>query len=335
MSNVQSKFGPAFLDGALETMQKFFGIVPDVITVKSKKDFEEHIAIAGLIGITAKDFEGSMFIGFSEPCYLDLMEKMIGEKYETLTREIQDGAAEFANIIFGQAKVPLNEMGFEIRMALPSVIRGTELGSVLNSGNHTTRYLMKLPKGVALLEISGRSISATTSASPVTSGDSIPSLDAKTLMSFVDAVRQTMQIQCGVEIDPGVPFRRTDDTAYEFDIGALIGVNGRAFRGTLAIAFEEKVYRKIYFYMTKEKHATITDEMGDGASEITNIIFGIAKAKLNEQGHGLQMALPTMIVGPKMEFKFESKKPSIALPFNVGAGKMWVEFAFDDLSEAP
>ncbi len=326
---LKTEFSPAFLDGALKTIAQFCSVTPEVSEMDAQAPLDQIIAIAGIIGLTEDGFEGVMTIGFSEAGYLDLLHRMLGEQFEKISAENQDGAAEFANTIFGQAKVTLNETGHRLQMALPSVIRGKEVKSITKDSDQRVRYKFTLPVGTGLLEVSGRPTKIKEQTQQTNA--SIPTLDGQTLMHFVDAVRKTMLIQCGVEAEPKKPFKKTPETSYAFDVGAIIGLNGASFRGTLAVSFEEKVYRKVYYYMTKEKFATITPEMGDGASELTNIIFGLAKTKLNEQGYGLQMALPSLMLGPKMEFKFASEKPTIVLPFEIGVGKMWIEFAFDDV----
>lgn len=55
------------------------------------------------------------------------MGKMLGETHTAITKELQDGVAELLNIIFGQAKVILNNQGYEIQKAIPTVIVGHKI----------------------------------------------------------------------------------------------------------------------------------------------------------------------------------------------------------------
>ena len=80
--------------------------------------------ISGVIGLVADGFNGSVVISFPEATFLRIMERMLGEKFEKITQEIQDGAAELTNMIFGQAKITLNEKGYNIKTAIPSVVSG-------------------------------------------------------------------------------------------------------------------------------------------------------------------------------------------------------------------
>lgn len=82
--------------------------------------------ISGVIGIISESFKGSVGICFPEATFLKVMSRMLGEEYKTLTPDITDGAAELTNMIFGQAKVVLNQKNYGIQMALPQILVGKE-----------------------------------------------------------------------------------------------------------------------------------------------------------------------------------------------------------------
>ena len=82
--------------------------------------------ISGVIGLIAEAFEGAVVISFPEKTFLGVMSRMLGEEITQMSKEIEDGAGELTNIIFGQAKVALNEKGYGIETALPSVVTGRD-----------------------------------------------------------------------------------------------------------------------------------------------------------------------------------------------------------------
>lgn len=92
--------------------------------------------ISGIIGIVSDSFNGSVVISFPEATFLKIMSSMLGETYTKIDKEIIDGAGELTNMIFGQAKIVLNEKGYGIKTAIPSVISGK---------NHTLSALTKGP----------------------------------------------------------------------------------------------------------------------------------------------------------------------------------------------
>ncbi len=83
--------------------------------------------IAAVIGLVSKSFNGSVAICFPEKIFLTLMSNMVGEECTQMSRELEDGAAELLNIIFGRAKTILNESGFTIQKAIPTIVRGHSL----------------------------------------------------------------------------------------------------------------------------------------------------------------------------------------------------------------
>lgn len=82
------------------------------------------VDISGIIGITSESFSGSVVISFPEKTFLKVMSRMIGEECTAMNPEIVDGVGELTNIIFGQAKVSLNEKGYGIKTAIPSIVSG-------------------------------------------------------------------------------------------------------------------------------------------------------------------------------------------------------------------
>lgn len=99
--------------------------------------------VSGIIGIVSDAFNGSVVISFPEQTFLKIMSSMLGEEYTKLDQEIIDGAGELTNMIFGQAKIVLNEKGYGIKTAIPSVVSGK---------NHTLTAQSKGPVVVVPFE---------------------------------------------------------------------------------------------------------------------------------------------------------------------------------------
>lgn len=82
--------------------------------------------VSGVIGLISDGFSGSVVITFPAQTFLKIMSRMLGEEFTEISKDLEDGAGELTNIIFGQAKVLLNEQGFGIKTAIPSVISGRD-----------------------------------------------------------------------------------------------------------------------------------------------------------------------------------------------------------------
>jgi chemotaxis protein CheX len=116
-----------FLDGAMKVL-KIQAKTEAKPGAPFKKDANASFGgdISGVIGLVSDSFTGSVVISFPEKTFLAIMTRMLGEECHSITREIQDGAGELTNIIFGQAKVVLNEKGYGIKTAIPSVVSGKD-----------------------------------------------------------------------------------------------------------------------------------------------------------------------------------------------------------------
>ena len=136
MTELNPKFFKPFIEGTINTFKIQCSVeakhgLPYIKGTKPQPDF----SIAGVIGITSTAFNGNIVLCFPEQVFLGLISKMLGEDFKEITSELQDGASELLNIIFGQAKTLLNNQGYTIEKAIPSVIRGKQLITSAHSRN--------------------------------------------------------------------------------------------------------------------------------------------------------------------------------------------------------
>lgn len=91
--------------------------------------------ISGIIGITGET-EGSLSVTFSEACICHVVGNMFGEKIEAINKEVEDAVGEITNMISGDARRELAELGHVLKAAIPTVITGK---------NHTITHMVKGP----------------------------------------------------------------------------------------------------------------------------------------------------------------------------------------------
>jgi chemotaxis protein CheX len=133
MSQIDPKFFKPFIEGTLNTMKVQFGL-----SATGKPPFllgqgpGLEVALAGVIHISGERFTGKVVLCFPEKVFLGLMERMLGEPFSEITPELRDGVAEILNIIYGQAKVALNQGGPKVEMAIPAILSGEELANRLS-----------------------------------------------------------------------------------------------------------------------------------------------------------------------------------------------------------
>jgi chemotaxis protein CheX len=124
---LDTEFINPFLSATVNTLkvQAQIQTEPGQVYVKKPKEFIQG-DISGVIGIVSDSFNGSVVITFPEKVFLKIISNMLGEEYTKIDNDIVDGAGELTNMIFGQAKVVLNEKGYGIKTAIPSVVSGKD-----------------------------------------------------------------------------------------------------------------------------------------------------------------------------------------------------------------
>jgi chemotaxis protein CheX len=107
---LDANFINPFISGTVSTLKIQCSVDAHAGTafLKSKTSPKLKTDIAGLIGITSEAFRGNIAICFPEKTFLGIMSQMLGEEFTEINNEVEDGAGELMNIIFGTAKKVLN-----------------------------------------------------------------------------------------------------------------------------------------------------------------------------------------------------------------------------------
>jgi chemotaxis protein CheX len=109
--------------------------------------------ISGVVGVVSDNYNGSIVISFPEKTFLKIMSNMLGEEYTVVTKEICDGVSEILNMIFGHAKTILNQKGFGIKTAIPSIIFGKQHNLATTNKNPVIIIPFKSDVGEFFMEI--------------------------------------------------------------------------------------------------------------------------------------------------------------------------------------
>jgi chemotaxis protein CheX len=114
-----------FIDSSIKTLN---GLCGDA-NIEAQKPYllgseVLEVDISGTLAISSPYFKGSIAITFDDKVYQTVISKMLEENIGEVDVNNQDGAAEIINIIFGQTKAILNQRGYSLDRAIPSVMRG-------------------------------------------------------------------------------------------------------------------------------------------------------------------------------------------------------------------
>lgn len=113
----------AFLDGTVSVLKTMAFIEPKAGAPYLKKDAKARGDISGIIGL-AGSVKGSLALSFEEPCILEIVSSMLGEQISEINAEISDAVGEITNMVSGAARKNMEDAGFTILSALPTVISG-------------------------------------------------------------------------------------------------------------------------------------------------------------------------------------------------------------------
>jgi CheY-specific phosphatase CheX len=145
------------VQSTLKTIQTQFSIdaQKECLMMKDKPVFETNLFAT--IPLVCSCWTGELSVGFPEETYLKLLEKMLGQKFEHISAETQDAAAEILNIIYGTSKAIWNKEGCDFGLAIPVVTKGNL--SHNKDSNPTLMVIFKTSVGDFLLKLKVNSIS--------------------------------------------------------------------------------------------------------------------------------------------------------------------------------
>jgi chemotaxis protein CheX len=147
------------------------------------------------------------------------------------------------------------------------------------------------------------------------------------IAAFTEATLKTVTVQCNLTITNGEPFIQGSQAQPEYELAGILTIISNDFKGSIHLAFPSSVFLQIMTKMLGEEFPSITDDLASGASELLNIIFGIAKVGLNEKGHQIKMAIPMVIRGHILASKQATKNPTWVIPFSTADGEFVVEIS--------
>jgi len=155
-------------------------------------------------------------------------------------------------------------------------------------------------------------------------------LDTAFVNPFLEATIQVLEVQASTKVSAGKVYLKTDGDRIQSDISGVIGIVSASFTGSVVISFPAPTFLKVVSSMLGETYTEITQDIVDAAGEITNMIFGQAKVKLNDLGHGIQTALPSVVQGDNHSLTTKNSGPTVIVPFDGEAGPFCVAICLAD-----
>ena len=154
-------------------------------------------------------------------------------------------------------------------------------------------------------------------------------MDVRFINPFLEATIDVLKTMAFVEPSPGKPYLKKDDLA-KGDVSGIIGFTGAA-TGSMALSFSEGCILKIVSNMLGEEIKEINGDIKDAVGEITNMVSGAARKKLESLGLSVSAAIPTVIAGKGHSVSHIMGGPSIIIPFETDQGSFVVDVCIGDI----
>ncbi len=152
-----------------------------------------------------------------------------------------------------------------------------------------------------------------------------PLLDKKLINAFIDGIVKTLSTMAMTEVKVHTP-NVEKKLAPRGDVAGLIGMVAGGTKGNLTLSFEANAVFKILYNMLGESYSEINEDVTDAVGELTNMIYGCAKTKLNECGYGFEMAIPTVVSG-NFTIAQHHNGATLVIPFSIDEDKFYCQIS--------
>lgn len=145
---------------------------------------------------------------------------------------------------------------------------------------------------------------------------------------FISSLVTTFEKMVGCSLTRGTLYLRCDETKLH-DVSGVIGLSGLA-QGTVVLSLEKKVAQQAAATLLMCDAATLSEnELVDAVGELTNMVSGSAKARLEE--YELSISLPSVVMGAGHLIRFPSDVTPICVPFTCPWGALKIEVGLTEV----
>lgn len=124
-----------FIKATVDILDTMAGLKATPGTPYVKKNNIAKGDVSALVGVSG-DRTGTIAVSFTKPCAIALLRGMLGDDIQDLLSDLQDAVGEIANMISGQARAGMVELGLTLQGSTPTVIVGD---------NHMLRHISSSP----------------------------------------------------------------------------------------------------------------------------------------------------------------------------------------------
>ena len=112
-----------FVQATINVLSSMTGLSPVPGKPYVKKTDKAQGDVSAIVGITGCK-SGAVALSFSQSCAIALVKGMLGDAIEDILADTRDAVGEITNMISGQARATLSEMGLPLQGSTPSIVFG-------------------------------------------------------------------------------------------------------------------------------------------------------------------------------------------------------------------
>lgn len=131
MKTTDAEVAKPFVDAAKHVLTMMAQLEPKPGKPYVKKVKEADGDVSAVVGLTG-DRNGSISISFSKKCAIAIVKNMLGDDIIDIIQDAKDAVGEITNMISGQARAGLSQLGLNLSASTPTVIFGD---------NHTITHI--------------------------------------------------------------------------------------------------------------------------------------------------------------------------------------------------
>jgi chemotaxis protein CheX len=146
-------------------------------------------------------------------------------------------------------------------------------------------------------------------------------MTADQINPFLIAASDVFTQMLGWPLERGQPFL-PKGFAPQYEVTGVIGLTGKT-TGTVALSMPRTLALAVAEQLLGEPQTELTAQVVDAVGELTNMIAGAAKARL--EALQLSLGLPTVVTGQETAIAFPSRAVPIAIPFTSPRGPLVIE----------
>lgn len=112
-----------FIKAAVDILSTMSGIAASPGKPYVKKSLVAKGDVSAIVGVTG-DKTGTIAVSFTRPCAIALVKGMLGDDIQDILQDTQDAVGEVTNMVSGQARAALVDLGITLQGSTPTVIMG-------------------------------------------------------------------------------------------------------------------------------------------------------------------------------------------------------------------